>query len=116
MPSGLMYVALVGQTSMQGGRSQCWHMTGIGVGSRCPAVSTASRLIQDMSRPCEAVSGVENGTLFSCLQATTHAWHPVHRSRSMTRPHLAIGPYPRVTLAGTAPTADRPRGQSRLTS
>jgi hypothetical protein len=36
--------------------------------------------IQEMTRPPSASSGVLIGTLFSALQATTHAWQPMHLS------------------------------------
>jgi hypothetical protein len=43
-----------------------------------------------MTRPPSASSGVLSGTLFSALQATTHAWQPVHLSKSMTIAHRGI--------------------------
>jgi hypothetical protein len=38
-----------------------------------PGISTPTSCIQVINRPRADVSGVENGTLFSCLQATTQA-------------------------------------------
>ena len=64
--------------------------------------------IQEIVRPNEACSGSEKGTLFSTLQATEHAMHPVHLSRSITIVHLAIvcSPLATVSIGGLAVCAN----------
>jgi hypothetical protein len=51
-------------------------------------------LFQKMARPFHAFRSPQEGTLFSVRHATVHAWHPVHRSRSITIPHLGIAAAP----------------------
>src|SRR3990172_3744275 len=43
-----------------------------------------------MVRPSADCSGPMSAILFSAWQATTHAWHPEHLSRSMTIPQRGI--------------------------
>src|SRR3989304_2946976 len=51
-------------------------------------VTTTS--IQEITLPLAASLGSANGTLFSTLQATTHAWQPVHLSRSIAIPQRGM--------------------------
>jgi hypothetical protein len=83
---------LAGHTVTHGALSQC--MQGIGIRSMLKVGYlpwlAAITLCQKgaVLRLCS--SGEPCGTLFSALQAMVHDWQPVHLSRSMTIPHLAI--------------------------
>src|SRR3990172_2745640 len=85
-------MACTGQTLTHGGFSHC--MQGLGVKrarTRGNSPSTSGMtVIQSMRRPAWASAELTTGTLFSALQATTQAWQPVHRSRSITIPQRAI--------------------------
>src|SRR5512139_825314 len=92
IPSSRWKVAFAGQTVTQGGCSHCMHgmgMTSVRTWGYFPLV-TAIILCQKISLLECCSSGDPWGTLFSSLQATTHAWHPTHLSRSITMPHFAI--------------------------
>ena len=81
-----MYRAPVGQTLTQGALSQCMHGRGMNemrVSGNSPS-SNRKTYVQKMA--C--------GVLFSTLQASMQARHPVHLLRSITMPCLAIAHHP----------------------
>src|SRR5574337_47001 len=91
-PSGVIPVALTGQTRMQGGLSQCRQGSGsIAIETRGYApLTSGSTASQAKMRPSSACSGSTHGTLFSVWQATTHAWQAVHLAKSITIPQRGI--------------------------
>jgi len=48
-------------------------------------------MFQAIVTPLAFSSGRAKGMLFSEMQAKVQAWQAVHRSKSITMPHLAIG-------------------------
>src|SRR5574337_659750 len=92
IPSGLWLKAWTGHTFTHGGWSHCWQGRGVKrarTSGNSPSTSgiTSIHVMRRLSRAC---CGGTTGTLFSALQATTQAWHPVHRSRSTTMPQRAM--------------------------
>ena len=79
------WVAPVGHTAKQAGVSQCWHCIGrklsVQLGNSPAAVSKES--------PPTVITLLyarSAGRLFATLHATSHAWHPKHRLRSIAIP------------------------------
>ena len=76
MPSARFLVAVVGQTSMHGGSSQCWQPTG-----------TNARWTSGYS-PCSMSSTrrhcTPGGVAFACRHDAVHVWQPTQRRRSAT--------------------------------
>src|SRR3972149_4917506 len=89
-----MYVAATGQTRTHGGLSQCMQGRGTKrmlVSGNSPSTSVIT-FIQASVRPMSDWSGGTVATLFSLLQATSHAPQPVQRSRSITMPQRVMIP------------------------
>ena len=81
--------APTGHTLIHGGLSQCMHGRGmktVAVSGNWPSTWLCT-FIQAIARPMSACSGGTVATLFSLLQATSHAPQPVHALRSIDIPH-----------------------------
>jgi hypothetical protein len=76
MPSGRFLVAVVGQTSMHGGSSQCWQPTG--TKARCTSGNSPNSM-SSTRRHC-----TPGGVALACLQAAVQVWQPTQRRRSAT--------------------------------
>src|SRR3990167_801866 len=88
MPSARLNEALVGQTSTQGGCSQCWHIIGSDSSRPLPA-----SLISILRIHCESVGLVPPERPFSRLQAATQSSHPLlHWLVSISIPQRTLPP------------------------
>src|SRR5487761_2648994 len=86
IPSARLNEAPVGQTSTQGGSSQCWHIIGSDV-SRPLLMS----LISILRIHCESVGNVPPDNPFSLLQAVTQSLQPVlHCAVSISMPQRTL--------------------------
>src|SRR5574342_149790 len=70
----------------------------------CSSSVSVSTCIQLMTRSFPASFSPTAGTLFSALQAITHAWQPVQRSKSITMPQSATSCPPDSDLSGVEKT------------
>ena len=103
MPSARFLVAVVGQTSMHGGSSQCWQPTG--TNARCTSGYSPNSMSSTRRH------WTPGGVAFACRHAAVHVWQPTQRRRSATIAQRVIDVPPRLRLRRRCPRrAQPPRG------